>query len=283
MKYFTLLLILLSTACGGGERLVVGSKQFTESEIVGEMVAQLAEASGAQVDRKFYVGGTLCFQSVKEGSIDVYVEYTGTGLVSLLNEKNSGGPDKVYQRVASEFKKRWNITWAKPLGFNNTYAMVMPRALAEKKNITKISQLQGQNLRCGFDFEFYDRPDGYRGLKKLYGDFCADSRQMDPGLMYQAAGGGEVDVISGYATDGRIKSLNLVALEDDKNFFPPYFAAPILGPRALEKAPGLAAKLEALAGKISDSEMTSLNAAVDVDKHRVPDVVRKFLTEKDLL
>lgn len=273
------------SGCVSKNTLVVGSKPFTESEIVGEMVAQLAERTGARVKRRFYMGGVILFEGLKSGEVDVYIEYTGTGLVSLLNEPAMTDPDKVYRRVRSEFKKRWNLDWLKPLGFNNTYAIVMRRDAAKKLGIRRISQLKRhrEKLRCGFDLVFSDRPDGYPGMIVRYGEFCGSKTQMDPGIMYQALNGGEVDLISGYSTDGRIASLGLVVLEDDKKFFPPYHAAPLVGPAAFRKAPGLKAKLEALAGELSDPEITALNAEVDSKKRQVREVAREFLKRKGLL
>lgn len=271
-------------SCVSKNTLVVGSKPFTESEIVGEMVAQLAESTGVVVKRRFYMGGVVLFEGLKSGEVDIYIEYTGTGLVSLLNEPAMSDPDKVYQRVKTEFKKRWNLDWLKPLGFNNTYAIVMRRDAAKKLGIRRISQLKRhQKMRCGFDLVFSDRPDGYPGMVKRYGKFCDSITQMDPGIMYQALNGGEVDLISGYSTDGRIASLGLVVLEDDQRFFPPYHAAPLIGPAVRRKAPGLKAKLEALAGKLSNSEITALNAEVDSKKRQTKEVAREFLKRKGLL
>lgn len=236
------------------QKLVVGSKPFTESELLGEMLALLAESLGAEVERKFYLGDMLCFEALRTGEMDLYAEYTGTGLLNMLKEPAGGDPAQVFSRVRSEFQARWGLIWLPPLGFNNSYALVMRGAHAKALGIERLSQLRvvSVKLRCGFDLVFYDRPDGYRGMLERYGDFCHKTSQMAPGLMYEALAAEQVDLISGYSTDGRIASLGLVALADDLAFFPPYQAAPLAAPAAFRKVPALRAKLEALAGRITD-------------------------------
>lgn len=276
---------LLLAGCGRSSELVVGSKPFTESEIVGEMVALLAESLGVPVRRRFLMGGMVCFQSLRSGDMDVYVEYTGTGLVSILQEPAMQGRERVYRRVEEEFRRRWGLLWGRPLGFNNTYALVMRPAAARRLKVRRLSDLRRLKgrLRCGWDLVFADRPDGYRGLRERGLGFCASEAQMDPGLLYGALAAGHVDVISGYATDGRVASLGLRVLEDDSAFFPPYDAAPLLAPSALRKAPGLREKLDALAGRLTDEKMTRLNALVDAEKRRARDVAREFLQAEGLL
>ena len=281
-----LLLLVLTLGCARGPApLVVGSKPFPESEIIGELIAQLAEADGARVERKFYLGGQVCFEALKKGDVDVYGEYTGTGLVNILAEPPATDPEAVYARVKAEFASRWNLEWLPRLGFNNTYALVVRPADAARPGLRALSGLpKAKGLRCGFDLEFADRPDGYKGLAKaLGGAFCAQIRQMAPDLMYEALARGEVDLISGYSTDGRIASLGLEVLADDKRFFPPYDAAPLAGPRAFVKAPKLRTRLAALAGRLTDAKMTRLNAAVVADKRQARDVARDFLAAEGLL
>ncbi|MDE2490801.1 MAG: glycine/betaine ABC transporter substrate-binding protein [Elusimicrobia bacterium] len=278
--------LLLSSCARGPAPLVVASKPFTESEIVGEMIAQLAESDGVKVERRFYLGGGVCFAGLKRGDVDAYVEYTGTGLVDLLGEPPRRDPAEVFARVKKVFKKRWNLTWEPPLGFDNTYALVVRGGYAKKHGLETISDLKKVpgGLVCGFDLEFADRPDGWKGLKAAYGlKACREIRQMTPGLMYGALSAGKVDVISGYATDGRIASYGLKVLDDDEHFFPPYQAAPLLGPNALKKDPKLAAHLQALAGRIGGDEMRALNAEVDAGHRRVRDVARDFLAAQGLL
>ena len=268
---------------GASHTVVIGSKPFTESELLGEMIAQLAEAAGARVERKFYMGGSVCFDSVKNGLMDAYVEYTGTGLVAHLKEPAQTGSARVYAKVKREYRRRWGLDLLSPLGFNNTYAIAMRRSDAQARGLRSLSGLKGRGLRCGFDLEFADRPDGYPGLLRRYGEFCRETKQMNPGLLYAALANGELDAISAYATDGRIRTLDLVVLEDDRNFFPPYDAAVLAGPKLFRKAPGLAEKLESLAGSIDDAEMARLNAEVDSKKRRAAEVAREFLTGKGLL
>ena len=273
-------------ACAKEQPFVVGSKQFTESELIGEMAAQIAEDMGIPVERKYYMGGMVCFESLKQNQMDLYGEYTGTGLVNILGEPSQSDPEAVFRRVSSVFKEKWGLTWLSPLGFNNTYALVMKRSKADAAGLKNISDLAraGKKFRCGFDLAFYDRPDGFPGMIRHYGgDFCSEILQMDPGLMYQALADGRVDVISGYGTDGRIKSLDLAALRDDKNFFPPYQAAYLAAPNAFNRAPGLKEKLELLAGRIDDAKMTELNAAVDAEKRPAAEVARRFLSSEGLI
>lgn len=277
--------LLLAACAKGPEPLRVGSKPFTESELLAEMVAQLAEADGASVERRPYLGGSVCFDSLKSGGLDAYAEYTGTGLVNILGEPASGDRAAVYARVSSEFSRRWGLSWLPPLGFENSYALVARSDRAAKEGWRRISDLRGRGgLVCGFDLEFADRPDGWKGLRQAYGlDACEDVKQMNPGLLYDALARGQVDVISGYSTDGRIATLGLRVLEDDRRFFPPYEAAVLLGPRARGKAPRLEARLRSLAGRVSPEEMRSLNAAVDSGGKRVRDAVREYLLSERLL
>jgi glycine betaine/choline ABC-type transport system substrate-binding protein len=268
VKALLAVFVLFLAGCTGKPRLVVASKPFTESEIVAELIAQAAEAQGVAVDRRFYLGGAVCFKGVESGAIDAYVEYTGTGLADILHETPPSDPKAAYDRVKERFQKLYGLTWLAPLGFNDTYALVM-------RTPGKLSRLKGP-LRCGFDLEFADRPDGYKGLTEKGYKFCGSVNQMSPGLLYDALAGGQVDVISGYTTDGRIAALKLHVIEDDVRFFPPYQAAPLVGPGFFKKAPNLAAALARL--RIDDAAMTRANAAVDIEKKSTQDVARALLT-----
>lgn len=286
MRLAPLAAALLLAACAKGpEPLRVGSKPFTESELLSEMVAQLAEADGARVERRPYLGGSVCFDSLKSGALDAYAEYTGTGLVNILGEPASGDRAAVFARVSAEFSRRWGLSWLPPLGFENSYALVAREDRAAKEGWTRVSDLRGRGgLVCGFDLEFADRPDGWKGLREAYGlAACKDVKQMNPGLLYDALARGQVDLISGYSTDGRIATHGLRVLEDDRRFFPPYEAAVLLGPGARSKAPRLEARLRALSGRVSPREMRALNAAVDSGGKRVRDAVREFLLAEGLL
>jgi glycine betaine/choline ABC-type transport system substrate-binding protein len=272
VKALVIVLSVLLAGCTGKPRLVVASKPFTESEIVAELIAQLAESQGVAVDRRFFVGGAVCFSGVKSGDIDVYAEYTGTGLADILHETPPREAKAAYERVKKRFQELYGLTWLAPLGFNDTYALVM-------RTPGKLSQLKGP-LRCGFDLEFVDRPDGYKGLAAKGYKFCGSVTQMSPGLMYDALANGQVDVISGYTTDGRIAALKLHVLEDDVRFFPPYQAAPLVGPGFFKKAPNLAAALEKV--KLDDAAMTKANLAVDIEKRSAKEVARALLKEQSL-
>lgn len=266
-----ILALFFLAGCGGPKPLVVASKPFTESELMGEVIAQLAESQGIKVDRRFYMGGAVAFEGVKSGAVDVYVEYTGTGLADLLHETPPREPKAAYDRVKEQFQAKWNLTWLQPLGFNDTYALVA-------RQPGKLSK--APRGRCGFDLEFADRPDGYKGMKARGIDPCVSVSQMSPSLMYDALAQKKVDLISGYTTDARISSLNLHPLEDDVKFFPPYQAAPLAGPGFFQKAPKLAALLAKL--KIDDATMTRLNAEVDIKKRSAKDVARELLVAQGL-
>ena len=285
-------LLIASLLVGCGRRqpdvVVVGSKNFTEQKILGEMFAQMLEAhTDLKVERKLGLQGTLvCFSALNKGELDLYPEYTGTGLTAILKEKVIPDPDKAYQRVKSEFERQWGLAWLDPLGFNNTYTLTMRREQAEELGIATISDLKRytDRLRPGFDHEFMARPDGYEPLTEAYGfRFEQPPKGMDPGLMYRAIADKRVDVIDGFATDGRIPAFDLVILEDDKDFFPPYFAAPLVRRQLLERHPEVAEILNLLADKIDDEAMRGMNYQVD-EKHLSPrQVAGDFLGKQGLL
>lgn len=259
----------------GKPAVAVGSKAFTEQLIVGNMVALLLESKGYPVTRKLGLGSTaLAHAALVKGDIDVYVEYTGTGLVTILKQPASQDPQITYDTVKKLYAEQFHLIWAKPWGFNNTYALMMRKADAERLRITKISDLKdhARDLTLGATQEFLVRPDGIAGLTKAYGLTFKDMRGMDPGLMYQAVASRQVDVISGFSTDGRIPQLNLVVLQDDLKFFPPYYAAPVLRADLVQKSPIILEVLNRVAGKISDTTMARLNLEVD-GKRRAPDEV----------
>ncbi|GAB4389453.1 MAG: glycine betaine ABC transporter substrate-binding protein [Thermodesulfovibrionales bacterium] len=286
------IVVLALAACeSGGEKVAtvtVGSKHFTEQEVLGEMLAMLIEnTTGLRAERRLNLGGTMvCFNALRSGDIDVYVEYTGTGLVNILGEEAVRDPDRAYEAVKEAFAERYGIAWLRPLGFNNTYALTMRRGQARALGVRAISDLvkHRDRLQPGFDAEFMERSDGYPGLTELYGfSFQKRPMQMDPGLMYKALAEGAVDVIDGFATDGRIPAYGLVTLEDDKGFFPPYYAAPILRRETLERYPALGRALSALSGRLDDETMRRLNFEVDEKERRPRDVAREFLRSEGLI
>ena len=267
--------------------VTVGSKNFTEELIVGELEALLLQNAGYHVNLKLNLGGTIiAHEALLRGDIDTYVEYTGTGLTAILKLPVVTTPQKVYAIVAREYQKRFKLTWLKPWGFNDTYALVMRRDRAAKLGVKDISDLRrtASTLTLGATQEFIVRPDGLPGLAKKYGGLTFKAvRGLAPGIMYQAVASEQVDVISGFSTDGRIPALKLVPLVDDKHFFPPYFAAPVVRDSTLARAPAIAAVLNRLAGKISDTTMARLNRQVDLGKKDPAAVARAFLKQQGVI
>ena len=277
---------VLPTAATAQDKITVGSKGFTEQVILGNMLGLLLENAGFKVDRKIGLGGTvICHEALVRGDIGAYVEYTGTGLTAILKKAVLKDPEEVYQVVKKDYEDKFKLTWLKPWGFNNTYCIVMRKADAERLKVKKVSDLKALagNMIFGATIEFLARPDGVPGLVKHYGLKFKDQKGMDPGLVYKAIAENQVDVISGFATDGRIPAFNLVVLEDDMRFFPPYFAAPVVRAELLAKAPKMADVLNQLAGKISDDTMAALNYAVDGKKQEAEAVAKEFLQSKGII
>ncbi|MCP5518896.1 MAG: ABC transporter permease subunit [Verrucomicrobiales bacterium] len=265
----------------------IGSKNFTEQLILGELLAQLLEADGRfTVERVFNLGGTIiCHQALLNGEIDLYPEYTGTALTTLLNEPVPDEPSRVGRMVRRAYAERFDCRWLDPFGFDNTYALTVPRALADQYGWRSISDLQAAagDLRAGFTSEFRERADGYPGLQRAYGFQFGDVRDLGPELMYAAAAGGEVDVICAFATDGRIAAYELQVLEDDRGFFPPYQAAPVVREDVIEAHAGLAERLNRLAHQLDDATMRRLNFEVDEDGQEPAAVAQEFLRRRGLL
>jgi osmoprotectant transport system substrate-binding protein len=288
-----LLLLFVPMGCRSGssreeKKVVIGSKHFTEQEILGEIMAQMIEGNtDIKVERRFNLGGTMvCFNAIRTGDIDMYAEYTGTGLVNILGMKAIKDADETYGTVKTVFRKKFGLVWLPHLGFNNTYTLTMRKAEAARLGVKRISDLAryAKRLQPGFDAEFLERPDGYRGLSREYGfDFRKDPKQMDPGLMYKALAEKAVDVIDGFATDGRIPAYHLVMLQDDRGFFPPYYAAPVVREQTIAKYPGLVAVLGKLGGLIDNEEMQRMNFSVDREERRPADVAREFLERHKLV
>jgi len=283
---FVILLALL-TACGPSRenRVVVGSKNFTEQLILGELIAQQIENNThLPVERRFYLAGTyICHQAILGGRIDIYPEYTGTALTAVLKDKPSADREKVYDEVKTKYEKQFNLEVGLPFGFNDTFAIEIRGDDARKLGLQTISQAATYTptWRAGFGYEFMERPDGYKGLAATYGLRFADNpRIMDLGLLTRALKDKQVDLIAGNATDGLIPALDLSVLEDDKHYFPPYEAVPVIRQETLGRHPEVKQALDALAGKISDNEMRQLNYAVDGQHRDVKDVVREFLNKK---
>ena len=281
-----LVVALVIAARGGGsaarnDRIVVGSKDFTEQVIVAEIVAQTIERrTGLPVDRRFELGGDLAHRGLLSGEIDVYVEYTGTALMAILKEKPMTDPREVYALVRREYASRFGAEWRAPLGFNNTFAILVRGDDARKLGLVTVSDAarHTSTWHAAFGQDFISREDGYPGFSRTYGlRFAEPPREMDLSLTYRALAGGQVDLIAGNSTDGLIDKLDLFQLRDDKQFFPPYEAAPVVRRAALEQHPELAAALDELAGKLTDADMRRLNYAVDAEHQDAKEVARRFL------
>jgi osmoprotectant transport system substrate-binding protein len=282
----------LALLCAAGcmprkSELTVGSKNFTEQLVLGELLAQLLGGVCRQpVERRFYLAGTyICHQALLAGRIDMYVEYTGTALAAILKEHPSGDPQSVYQQVKDAYKQKFNLDIMPPLGFNNSFAMVMRGDDARRLKVTTLSQLASvaPNLRLGVGYEFLERQDGYKGLVTTYGlKFAEAPRVMDLGLLYRALQNKSVDVVAGNNTDGLIAALGFVVLDDDKHYFPPYDAVPIVRPHVLQQCPAAGAAFDRLGGRITAGDMRQMNYAVDGEKRDAAEVVKDFLRESGL-
>jgi len=262
-------------------QIVIGSKFFTEQVVLAELLAQHIEArTGIHVERKTNLGGTLLVhKAMQAGQVDLYVEYTGTALNAVLNEKPTGDSSAVYQRVKQLYVQRFNFEVTEPLGFENTFAMVIRGEDAQRLHLRRMSELVAvaSKWRVGVGFEFLERSDGFRGWSERYGlHFAQQPSVMDLGLIYRALQDHKVDIVAGNSTDGVIDSLRLVILEDDRHYFPPYDAVPIVRRTTLEKFPQLRATLAELAGKVNGADMRHLNYLVDGEQHDVAAVVREY-------
>jgi osmoprotectant transport system permease protein len=270
-----------------GQAIRIGSKNFTEQLIVGELMAQLIEArTDLRVERRFNLGGTMiCHGALMSGGIDLYAEYTGTALTAILKQPVIADPARAYDKVARDYSQRFAAKWLRPFGFNNTYAITVRESDATSRGLRKISDLAAVagRLRAGFTAEFSERPDGYPGLRRSYGLKFGEVRDLDPAIMYQAIANREVDVICAFATDGRIAAFDLQPLRDDRGFFPPYQAAPVIRNEVLQAHPELSEVLGLLAGRLDDATMQKLNFEVDEKKRHPADVAREFLSRQGLL
>ena len=269
------------------DRIVVGSKNFTEQLVLGEMFAQIIEARAhLEVERRFYLAGTfICHQAILAGRIDLYPEYTGTALTAVLREPPGRDKQEVYRRVKQLYENRFGLTLGPPLGFDDTFAMVIRGEDARKLNLHTLSQAAAYTpkWRAGFGYEFMERPDGYKGLVATYGlRFAEAPRIMDLGLITRALKEHQVDLIAGNNTDGLIPALDLFVLEDDRHYFPPYEGVAIIRQELLKNHPEVGTALDALAGAISDEDMRRMNYAIDGEHKDVEIVVRAFLRERRL-
>jgi glycine betaine/choline ABC-type transport system substrate-binding protein len=270
------------TGCvSSSPRIVLCSKNFTEQLILGELLAQTIEAqTDLQVERRFNLAGELCHQALVAGQVDLYVEYTGTAFTNILKQKPISDAKAVFNQVKSSYAQTYQVAWMPPLGFNNSFAMVVRGDDAKQFNWKTISDLEPKSpqIRFGCGYEFVEREDGLPGLTKTYNlKFSEPAKTMDLSLIYQALAEKQVDLVAGGTTDALIDVLGLVVLEDDKNYFPPYEAAPIVRQETLDRYPQLNSVLQQLGGTISASEMRQLNYEVDGKQRSYEEVVQEFL------
>jgi osmoprotectant transport system substrate-binding protein len=278
------LFLTFAAACGRGHPLtiVVGSKNFTEQEILGEIAAQQLERHlGARVTRKLGIGGTLlAHEALVAGEIDLYPEYTGTALTAVLKLPIASDPKAVFDTVAKEYRSRWKLVWLSPLGFDDTFAMVIRGGDARSSGIETLSQAaqRKKGWVLGVGYEFLQRPDGLPGLQKVYAlPLDGTPRSMDLGLLYAALEQGQVDLVAANSTDGLLAERDFKVLRDDKKYFPPYEAALVVREGLLSREPKARAALEELSGKLTTEAMRKLNNLVAGKHHRPADVAKEFL------
>ena len=270
-----------------GETIVVGSKNFPEQALLGEILAQRIEArTHLRVERRFYLAGSyICQQALLAGRIDTYVEYTGTALTAILHDPVESDSGDVFKRVKQEYASRFQFEVMPSLGFNNTFAIVIRGEDARRLHIGTLTEAArySSQWRAAFGYEFMERPDGYPGLARVYGlKFAAPPRILDLGLLYRALLDKRVDLVAGNSTDGLLAARDLVILQDDKHYFPPYEAVPIVREDILDRYPEVRDAIDELAGKISDAEMQKMNYAVAGEGRDTSEVAREFLREKGL-
>lgn len=279
-------LSIMSCAPPRPSHIVVGAKNFTEQVVLGELLAQEIEAAGGgKVERRFYLAGSyLCQQALVSGRIDAYVEYTGTALTAILKQPVDRDRNRVLATVSRLYAQKYGVTVGPGLGFEDTFAMVVrgddARALHLKSisDVGKASQIQ----RLGVGYEFAERPDGLPGLRAAYNLHFGAPRTMELGLLYRALAAKQVDIVAGNSTDGAIKALDFVALEDDRHYFPPYDAVPLVRSDSLARWPQISQAMQHLSGKLTAEDMRSMNLAVDAQHRDVEEVVREFRTRKGL-
>ncbi|HJZ65577.1 MAG TPA: glycine betaine ABC transporter substrate-binding protein [Candidatus Acidoferrum sp.] len=263
------------------KKVVIGSKFFTEQVVLAELLAQHIESrTGIPVERKTNLGGTLLIhKAMLAGDLDMYVEYTGTALTAVLGEAPKGDSKAVYERVKEQYAKRFGLEVTDPLGFENTFAMVVRGEDAERLHLKNMSDLApiAPKWHAAVGYEFLERPDGFQGWSQTYGlRFAETPRVMDLGLLYRALTQHQADIVAGNSTDGLIETLHLIPLKDDRHYFPPYDAVPVVRRSALQQFPQLRTALADLAGKISAEDMRRMNAEVDAGQRDVKAVVHEF-------
>ncbi len=280
--------LLAGCTGAGGDKIVIGSKNFTENMILGHIFAEYIKANtDLKVEYKENLGGTMvCFEALKKGDLDIYPEYTGTGLTAHLKMDVINDPDEVYSIVKREFDSQFGITWLNELGLNNTYAVAIKEDYAAQNNIQSVSDLAtfSDQLTFGAEHEFFDRMDGFEGMVETYGlTFKGEPVKMDVSLKYQAMAEDRIQVTDAFTTDGQLITYKLKVLEDDKGFFPPYYAAPIVKNETLKAHPELEELLNKLSGKITDEAMQQMNYQAETEKKPMKDIAIEFLKEQNLI
>ena len=284
-----LLCVCFLASCGTSKKpVVVGSKNETEEMLLGEIVAQhLEHRLGHPVERRTGLGGTaVLYQSILSGEVGIYPEYTGTGLINILQQSPKSEAQTVYKIVSEAYKKNWNLVWLKPSEANDSQGLVTTRKIAEKYNLYTVSKLAtlAPQLRLAAVPEFEEREDGLKGLKKAYGGFNFKSVQLyDYGVKYRVILKGEADVTVGFTTDGDLSNNDLVLLKDDKNFWPPYNVAPVIRGQLLESDPNIAKVLDKVSAKLNNTVLQGLNAEVDIKKREYTEVAKEFLQKEGLI
>jgi len=284
-RFVSGLALLMAGCASKTSGISIGSKNFTEQLVLGEMLAQyLGRFTALPIEKRFYLAGTyICHQALLAGRIDMYVEYTGTALVAILKEPPSSDHAAVFNAVKERYASKFGLEVLPSLGFDNTFAMVMRGSDARRLRLKTLSDAAAvaPQLRLGVGYEFMERPDGYKGLVSKYDfKFKEAPRVMDLGLLYRALQNNQVDLVAGSNTDGLIAALDLVVLEDDRHYFPPYDAVPIVRRETLQRHPEVSDALRRLNGRISAEDMRRLNYAVDGEKKDAATVVRDFLAQK---
>ncbi len=286
---FAAALLVQLTACAPprSSHIVIGAKDFTEQVILGELLAQEIEASGGgPVERRFWLAGSyLCQQALVSDRIDAYVEYTGTALTAIMKQPLDRDPAQVDATITRLYAQRYNVRVFPSLGFEDTFAMVIRGADARQFHLSTITDVlpYAPRWRLGVGYEFAERPDGLRGLSSAYNlHFAGDPRTMELGLLYRSLAAHQVDIVAGNSTDGAIRGLDFVALQDDRRYFPPYEAVPLVREDSLRRWPQIAVAMQRLAGKITADDMRAMNLAVDAEHRNPADVVREFRASKGL-
>lgn len=268
--------------------IVIAGKLGSEPEILIQMYKQLIEQdTDLHVQLKPGLGKTaFVFEALKSGEVDIYPEFSGTALSTFVKEEpKSTNRDEVYEQARVGMEQKYNMVMLKPMEYNNTYALAMPKKIADQNNISTISDLGkiAQNAKVGFTLEFADREDGYKGMRKLYNYKFSNVKTMEPKLRYSAIQSGDVNVIDAYSTDSELEQYGLKVLKDDKGLFPPYQGAPLLRKETLQKYPELEKVLNKLSGKITDEEMRKMNYEVNVNGKSSEEVAKQFLQKENLL